>query len=553
MPKVLISDKMSALALETFRARGIEADYEPGLAPATLLKKIGAYDGLAVRSATKVTAEVLAAAGKLAVVGRAGIGVDNIDVAAATQRGVVVMNTPGGNAITTAEHALALLFALARRIPAADSSTQAGRWEKSRFMGVELTGKTLGVIGCGNIGAIVADRAIGLKMHVVAYDPYLSAESAEALGVEKLDLEELLARADAITLHVPMTDQTRGMIDAAALAKTRRGVLLVNCARGGLIVEADLKAALESGQVAGAALDVFSEEPARENLLFGLDGVIATPHLGASTNEAQAKVALQVAQQMADYLTSGAIEHAVNMPSLTAEEAKKLRPYMILAEQLGSFAGQLTRSGLKRVTVEYEGLVAHLNPRPLTQIVLSGLLAPILDSVNMVNAPVIARERNIDVAEVKHERDCDYQTLMRLTVTSETQTRGVAGTLFGGDKPRIVEIKGIPIEAELAPHMLYITNADKPGLIGALGTTLGDAGMNIATFHLGRATAGGEALALIELDGEIPADVLEQVRALPHISQATPLKFSRRERSGAADQARVQRSPDSVQMAPMRH
>ena len=343
--------------------------------------------------------------------------------------------------------------------------------------------------------------------------------------MEKLDLDELLARADAITLHVPMTDQTRGMIDAAALAKTKRGVLLVNCARGGLIVEADLKAALESGQVAGAALDVFSEEPARENLLFGLDGVIATPHLGASTNEAQAKVALQVAQQMADYLTSGAIEHAVNMPSLTAEEAKKLRPYMILAEQLGSFAGQLTRSGLKRVTVEYEGLVAHLNTRPLTQIVLSGLLAPILDSVNMVNAPVIARERNIDVAEVKHERDCDYQTLMRLTVTSETQTRGVAGTLFGGDKPRIVEIKGIPIEAELAPHMLYITNADKPGLIGALGTTLGDAGMNIATFHLGRATAGGEALALIELDGEIPADVLEQVRALPHISQATPLKF----------------------------
>ena len=525
MPKVLISDKMSELALETFRSRAIETDYEPGLAPDALRERIGGYDGLAVRSATKVTAEILAVAGNLKVVGRAGIGVDNIDVAAATQRGVVVMNTPGGNSITTAEHALALLFALARRIPAADRSTQAGRWEKNRFMGVELTGKTLGVIGCGNIGAIVADRALGLKMHVVAYDPYLSPEGAAALGVEKLELDALLARADAITLHVPLTDQTRDMIDAAALAKTKRGVLLVNCARGGLVVEADLKAALESGQVAGAALDVFSEEPARENPLFGLEGVVATPHLGASTNEAQAKVAVQVAQQMADYLISGSISNAVNMPSLTAEEAKKLKPYMVLAEELGSFAGQLTRSGLRSVTIEYEGLVARLNTRPLTQIALTGLLAPILESVNMVNAPVIARERNIDVAEVKHERDCDYQTLMRLTVTSETQTRGVAGTLFGGDKPRIVEIKGIPIEAELAPHMLYITNADKPGLIGALGTTLGDAGVNIATFHLGRAKAGGEALALIELDGEIPAEVLEKVRDLPHIRQAVPLKF----------------------------
>jgi D-3-phosphoglycerate dehydrogenase len=525
MPKVLISDKMSELALETFRSRGIETDYAPGLAAEALRERIGAYDGLAVRSATKVTAELLTVAENLKVVGRAGIGVDNIDVAAATQQGVVVMNTPGGNSITTAEHALAMLFALARRIPAADSSTQSGRWEKSRFMGVELTGKTLGVIGCGNIGAIVADRALGLKMHVVAYDPYLSPEAAAALGVEKLELDALLARADAITLHVPLTDQTRGMIDAAALAKTKRGVLIVNCARGGLVVESDLKTALESGQVGGAALDVFSEEPARENPLFGLDGVVATPHLGASTNEAQAKVAVQVAQQMADYLVSGSISNAVNMPSLTAEEAKKLKPYMVLAEELGSFAGQLTRSGLRKVTIEYEGLVAHLNTRPLTQIALTGLLAPILDSVNMVNAPVIARERNIDVAEVKHERDCDYQTLMRLTVTSETQTRGVAGTLFGGDKPRMVEIKGISIEAELAPHMLYITNADEPGLIGALGTTLGDAGMNIATFHLGRAKPGGEAIALIELDGEIPAEVLETVRGLPHIRQAVPLKF----------------------------
>jgi D-3-phosphoglycerate dehydrogenase len=525
MARVLIADSMSELALETFQSWGLDADYEPGLAPDELARRIEGYDGLAVRSATQVSAELLAAGARLKVVGRAGIGVDNIDVEAATQRGVVVMNTPGGNAVTTAEHALALLLSLARRIPAANASTQSGKWEKSRFLGTELTGKTLGVVGCGNIGAIVADRALGLRMHVVAYDPYLSPERAEDLGVEKVDLETLLRRADAITLHVPLTDQTRGMIDAEALAKTKKGALLVNCARGGLVVESDLKAALESGHLAGAALDVFSEEPAVENPLFGCEKLVATPHLGASTSEAQAKVAVQIAQQMSEFLLTGAINNAVNMPSLSAEEAKRLKPYMKLAEELGSFAGQLTRTGLKSVTVEYEGLVAELNTRPLTQAALAGLLAPILDSVNMVNAPVIARERNIDVAEVTHQRDCDYQTLIRLTVTSETQTRGVAGTLFGGDKPRIVEIKGIAIEAEVAPHMLYITNEDKPGLIGALGTTLGDAGLNIATFHLGRARPGGEALALIELDQAIPADVLAKVRALPHIRQVVPLEF----------------------------
>ena len=525
MAKVLISDKMSELALETYRSWGLEADYAPGLAPDELVARIGGYDGLAVRSSTQVTPELLAAGESLKVIGRAGVGVDNIDVTAATQRGIVVMNTPGGNAITTAEHALAMLMSLARKIPAAHSSTRAGKWEKSRFIGTELTGKVLGVVGCGNIGAIVADRAIGLRMHVLAYDPYLSAERAAILGVEKVDLETLLQRADAITLHVPLTDQTRGMMNAEALAKIKKGALLVNCARGGLVVEADLRAALESGQLAGAALDVFSEEPPVDNPLLGCENLVATPHLGASTSEAQAKVAVQIAQQMSEFLLTGAITNAVNMPSLSAEEAKKLKPYMTLAEELGSFAGQLTRTGLKDVVVEYEGLVADLNTKPLTQAALMGLLAPMLDSVNMVNAPVLARERNIDVSEVKHQRDCDYQTLMRLTVTSETQTRDVAGTLFGGDKPRIVEIKGIAIEAEVAPHMLYITNEDKPGLIGALGTTLGDAGLNIATFHLGRAQPGGEALALVELDQAIPSEVLAKVRALPHIRQATPLAF----------------------------
>ncbi len=525
MPKVLISDKLSARALEVLRERGLDVDVEVGLTPEQLIAKIAGYDGLAVRSATKVTAEVIAAARSLKVVGRAGIGVDNIDVAAATQRGIVVMNTPGGNAVTTAEHTIAMLFALARQIPAADRSTQAGKWEKSRFMGVELTGKTLGVIGCGNIGAIVAERALGLRMRVVAYDPYLSPERARDLGVEKVAFDELLARADCITLHVPVTDATRNMIDAAALAKTKRGVRIINCARGGLVVEEDLKGAIESGQVAGAALDVFAHEPARDNALFAMDEVVATPHLGASTAEAQEKVAVQIAEQMADYLLTGAVTNALNMPSLSAEEAARLKPYMRLAELLGSFAGQLTRTGLTEVCLEYEGQAATLDCRPLTQLALSGLLAPMLDSVNMVNAPVLARERNIDVTEMKHERDCDYQTLIRLTVTTERGSRSVAGTLFGGTKPRIVEIKGIAIEAELGPHMLYITNEDRPGLIGALGKTLGDAGVNIATFHLGRAKKGGDAIALLEVDEPIPPEVLEKVRALPRIKQVAPLRF----------------------------
>ncbi len=525
MPKVLISDKMSPLAAELLRERGLEVEVAPGLPPEELAGKIADCEGLIVRSATKATAELIAAAERLKAIGRAGIGVDNVDIQAATKRGIVVMNTPGGNAVTTAEHAIALLLALARQIPAADRSTQAGKWEKSRFMGVELTGKTLGIVGCGNIGSIVANRALGLKLRVVAYDPYLSPDRAEDLNIEKVSLDDLLARSDFISLHVPLTDQTRGIIDAAALAKTKPGVRIINCARGGLVVEADLKAALDSGHVAGAALDVYAEEPARDNPLFGSDLIVATPHLGAATSEAQEKVAVQIAEQMADFLLTGAVANALNMPSLTAEEAAHLKPYMTLAEQLGSFAGQLTRSGLKGITIEYEGQVAGLNTRPLTQLALAGLLAPILESVNMINAPVIARERDIDIREIRHERDCDYQTLIRVTVLTEAQERSLAGTLFGGSKPRLVEIKGIPIEAELSAHMLYISNEDKPGLIGALGTTLGDAGVNIATFHLGRAEAGADALALIELDEAIPSEVLAKVRTLPHIKQAVPLRF----------------------------
>ncbi len=524
MPKVLISDQLSPAAADIFKARGVEVDVKTDLTKDQLLAVIGDYDGLAIRSATKVTAEVLAAATRLKVVGRAGIGVDNVDIPAATARGVVVMNTPFGNSITTAEHAIAMMFALAREIPAANASTQAGKWEKNRFMGVELYAKTLGLIGCGNIGSIVADRAQGLKMHVVAYDPYLTPERALELGVEKVELVDLFARADFITLHTPLTESTRGVVNAAAIAKMKDGVRIINCARGGLIVEEDLKAALDSGKVAGAALDVFAVEPAKSNLLFGHEKVVATPHLGASTNEAQENVALQVAEQMSAYLVDGAVANALNMPSVTAEEAPRLRPYMKLAEQLGSMAGQLSADlGFRKVTIEYEGHVTSLNTRPLTAIALKGLLGPLMASVNMVNAPVVAKERNIEVSEVKHERECDYQTLMRITVDMGGTTRDIAGTLFADQHPRIVQIKGTTVEAEVAPHMLYVTNQDKPGLIGALGTILGDAGLNIATFNLGRSDQG--AICLVAIDDPVPASVLDAVRAIPQVKRVCALNF----------------------------
>ncbi|MEE9250232.1 MAG: phosphoglycerate dehydrogenase [Alphaproteobacteria bacterium] len=527
MPKVLISDQLSPRAAEIFEGRGIEVDARPGMKPEELLACIGEYDGLAVRSATKVTARLLDAAANLKVVGRAGIGVDNIDVGAATARGVIVMNTPFGNSITTAEHTIAMMLALARQIPAANVSTQAGKWEKARFMGVELTAKTLGVIGCGNVGSIVADRALGLKMKVVAYDPYLAPERAKDLGVEKVELDDLLRRSDFISLNAPLTDATRHMIDAKTIAKMKQGVRIINCARADLIVEEDLKEALVTGRVAGAAIDVFPVEPATESVFFGMEQVIATPHLGATTTEAQENVAIQVAEQMSDFLTTGAVINALNMPSVSAEEAPRLRPYMQLAEQLGSFAGQLTRTGIKSVTIRYEGHVAELNTRPLSAVVLKGLLSPLLEiaSVNMVNAPVIARERDIDVTEVKRERASDYQTLIRLTVETEKRKRHVSGTLFGGDKPRIVDCNGIAIEAELGANMLYVSNKDRPGFIGNLGRALGDAGVNIATFHLGRAKPGGNAMALINVDQRLTEDIIEKVRAIPDVVQAQALSF----------------------------
>ncbi|MGC6400195.1 phosphoglycerate dehydrogenase [Sphingomonas sp. FW199] len=525
MPKVLISDKMSPLAAQIFRDRGVEVDEITGKTPDELKAIIGEYDGLAIRSSTKVTKDILAHATNLKVVGRAGIGVDNVDIPAASAAGVVVMNTPFGNSITTAEHAIALMFALARQLPEADASTQAGKWEKNRFMGVELTGKTLGLIGAGNIGSIVADRALGLKMKVAAFDPFLSPERALEIGVDKVELDELLARADFITLHTPLTDQTRNILSAENLAKTKKGVRIINCARGGLIDEAALKAGLDSGHIAGAALDVFVEEPAKAHPLFGTPNFVATPHLGASTNEAQVNVALQVAEQMADYLLTGGVTNALNVPSLSAEEAPRLKPYMALAERLGSLVGQLAHGGVPRVSIHAEGAAAELNLKPMVSAALAGFLRVHSDTVNMVNAPFLAKERGIEVREVRNERAGDYNSLVRVSVKTDAGERSVAGTLFSNAAPRLVELFGIKIEADLAGDMLYVVNEDAPGFIGRLGSTLGEAGVNIGTFHLGRREAGGEAVLLLSVDEAVTPELIARVRALPGVKTAMALKF----------------------------
>jgi D-3-phosphoglycerate dehydrogenase / 2-oxoglutarate reductase len=527
MPKVLISDALSPAAVQIFKDRGIEVEFQPALGKdrEKLAAVVGNYDGLAIRSATKVTSKVLEQARSLKVIGRAGIGVDNVDIPAATARGIIVMNTPFGNSITTAEHAISLMLALARQIPEADASTRAGKWEKNKFMGVEIFGKTLGVIGCGNIGSIVADRATGLRMKVVAFDPFLSQERADDLGVEKVELDELFRRADFITLHTPLTDKTRNIINAGAIKNMKKGVRIINCARGGLVDEAALYEALKSGQVAGAAFDVFVTEPATENPLFHLPNVVCTPHLGAATSEAQENVALQIAEQMSDYLLRGAITNAINFPSISAEEAPKLKPFIALAEKLGSFAGQLTETGISKVQLAYEGAVAQMNTKALTSAALAGLLRPMLGDVNVVSAPVVAKERGIVVEEVTREMPEDYESLITVTVTTERQTRHVSGTVFADGRPRIVNIKGIRMDAEFGPSMIYITNLDKPGFIGKFSSTLGEAGINIATFHVGREAPGGNAVALIEIDGDLPEAVLAKVRALPQVQQAKPLHF----------------------------
>ncbi len=524
-PKVLISDKMDPNAARIFEERGCDVDVITGETPEQLIARIGDYDGLAIRSSTKVTAAILDAATNLKVIGRAGIGVDNVDIPYASGKGVVVMNTPFGNSITTAEHAIALMFALARQLPEANAQTQAGEWPKSGFMGVELTGKTLGLIGAGNIGSIVASRALGLRMKVVAYDPFLTEDRAVEMGVEKVDLDTLLSRADFVTLHTPLTDETRNILSRDRLENAKKGIRIINCARGGLIDEAALKDCLTSGQVAGAALDVFAVEPAKENPLFGAPNFICTPHLGASTTEAQVNVALQVAEQMADYLVNGGVTNALNMPSLSAEEAPKLRPYMALAEKLGSLVGQLAHGNLTRISIEREGAAAELNGKPITAAVLAGLMRQYSDTVNMVNAPFLAKERGLDVSQIRHERDGAFNTLIRVTVDTAQGQRSVAGTLFGNEAPRLVEIFGIGIEADLSGHMLYIVNDDKPGFIGRIGTLLGARGINIGTFNLGRREAGGEAVLLLSLDEALTPDVVAEAEALDGVKLVKALGF----------------------------
>ncbi len=526
-PKVLVSDKLSETAVQIFRDRGIDVDFLPdvGKDKDKLAEIIGNYDGLAIRSATKVTPTILKHADKLKVIGRAGIGTDNVDKEAASKKGVIVMNTPFGNMITTAEHAIAMMFAVARQIPEASASTHAGKWEKSRFMGVELTGKTLGVIGAGNIGGIVCERARALKMKVLAYDPFLSDEKAAKMGVEKVELDDLLSRADFITLHVPLTDQTRNILSREALEKTRKGVRIINCARGGLVDEEALADLLKSGHVAGAAFDVFSVEPAKDNPLFDLPNVVCTPHLGAATTEAQENVALQVAEQMSDYLLTGAVTNALNMPSVTAEEARVMGPWVKLAGHLGSFIGQMTDEPIKAINILYDGAVAGMNLDALNCSVVAGIMKKSNPDVNLVSAPVVAKERGIQISTTSQDKSGAFEGYIKVTVVTEVRERSIAGTVFSDGKPRFIQIKGINIDAEIGANMLYTTNEDVPGIIGTLGQTMGENGVNIANFTLGRSNAGGEAIALLYVDDPVPAPVIEKLCKTGMFRQIKPLAF----------------------------
>ena len=530
MPKVLISDELSDAAVQIFRDRGVEVDFMPQLGkdPAKLAEIIGGYDGLAIRSATKVTAAIIEKATNLRVIGRAGIGVDNVDIPAASARGIVVMNTPFGNSITTAEHAIAMMFACARQIPAADASTRAGKWEKSKFMGAEISGKKLGLIGCGNIGSVVAARALGLKMKVIAYDPFLSADRAMQLGVEKVEtVEELLKRADFVSLHVPKTAATANMLSAERIALMKPTARLINCARGGLVDEQAAADALRAGRLAGAAFDVFAEEPAKANPLFDAPNVVCTPHLGAATVEAQENVALQVAEQISDYLIDGAIQNALNAPSITAEEAPLLKPWVAVCEAVGAFAGQVTENAIKEIEIDYVGEVAQLNLKPLTATLVSALLKPLMGegAVNMVSAPLVAKERGIAISETRRDAQGAFGSYVKLSVVTEKQTRAVAATVFSNGRPRFIQIKGIDLDAEPQKFMLYTTNEDTPGYVGALGSKLGSLGINIATFAMGRAEKGGEAIALLGVDAPVSPGAVAEIAALPQVRQAKALVF----------------------------
>ncbi len=521
MPKILISDKLSDAGLKILKsAPGLEVETKAGLKPDELKKIIGEYDGLIIRSGTKVTADLLSAADKLKIIGRAGIGVDNVDTAAASKRGIIVENTPGGNVVTTAEHAVSMMCSMARKIPQATASMKAGKWEKTKFVGVELYNKVLGVVGMGNIGKIVADRALGLKMKVSVYDPFLSAETAAKMGIELLDLDALLSKADFITIHTPLNDKTRNLIDRAAFGKMKRGVYLINCARGGIVNEEALVAAIQEGIVAGAALDVFEQEPINpDHPLLKLDQVVCTPHLGASTDEAQENVAVEVAEQMVEYFVKGVVKNAVNFPSVSAEHMGVLAPYLSLAEKLGKVQGQLAESSPQEILIEYSGELSSLPVAPLTVSILKGLLEPILEdvSVNYVNAPFIAKERGIKITEAKLSEGKDFKNLIEITVKTPKQSRSISGTIFGTNNPRIVRLDDFYLEAVPDGHILVVHNHDKPGVVGSIGTLLGQSKVNIARMQLGLVKDKAEAMALYNVDQGCSAEVLEALSKLPNI------------------------------------
>jgi D-3-phosphoglycerate dehydrogenase len=516
--KVLVSDNISPKCIEILKKSGLEVDVKTGMKPEELKACIGDYHGLIIRSATKVTSEIINAAKNLKVIGRAGSGLDNVDRAAATKKGIVLMNTPGGNTITTAEHSIALMVALARQIPQATISMKAGKWEKKKFMGVELFNKTLGIIGIGNIGSQVAKRAQGFAMNVIAYDPFLSEDKAKAMGVEKVDIKELFRRSDFITIHTPLTPETRNMINKETIKLMKPGVRIINCARGGIINEKDLYEALVGGKVAGVALDVFEKEPPENNPLLKLNNVISTPHLGASTKEAQENVAVAVAEQVVDYLIHETIRNAVNFPSIPSDQVARLQPFINLAEKLGGFAAQIFEGGITEITIEYRGEASEINTAPVTIAAIKGFLTPILEeTVNFVNALFIAKERGIEVKETKSTDAGDYQSMVLMRLKAKDKESHLAGTLFSKKDPRIVAIDNFKVEIVPDGDLLFIYNNDKPGVIGNIGTLLSKNDINIARMHFGRETVGGRAISVVTIDTPAKPQVIEEIKRLPNI------------------------------------
>jgi D-3-phosphoglycerate dehydrogenase len=524
--KVLISDNLSTCGVDILKKAGLEVEFRSKTTVEEIEKMIGDYDALIIRSATKVTAGLLEKAAKLKIVGRAGSGLDNVDIPAATKKGVVVMNTPGGNTVTTAEHTIGMIFASARMIPQAYSSMKAGKWEKKKFEGVELFDKTLGIIGLGAIGGVVANRCTALGMKVLAFDPFISTEKAKQLGIELADLETIYKRSDFITLHTPKTKETAGLINKDTIAKMKDGVRIINCARGGIVNEADLYEALKSGKVAGAAFDVFEKEPPENHPLMTLDNFIATPHLGASTLEAQENVATAVAEQIVDYLIAGTVRNAVNVPSVPADQLPTLSPYINLAERMGLFAAQVIEGGLTQVTVEYSGDVSNLKLEPVTLAALKGLLTPIIqENVNYVNAPLIAKDRGIEVKVSKSSDTREYTSLITIKVKAGSKEMSVAGTLNSKKEPRIIQVDDFPMETVPEGDMLVLMNNDKPGVIGGIGMLMGQNGINIARMQFGREKQGGLAMSIVSVDSTISDEIMNKVRKLPNVLSAKQVRI----------------------------